>query len=224
MAWDMSEKPSIPEGIPHVCICCPHQSSVSLEWVQSTWGPLQWIPQRDFVKSFRISRGILNLDTHRNFLAKIALEDKTVTHLLWLDSDILAESPPDPNQALRMLLACNIPIVSGLYRAKKSKGDYPYAMWIRNPHGEGYVAIQSWTGNFIKVDVVGFGFILIRREVFEKIPEPWFVWNKQTSEDFEFCEKLVNFGYEVKVFTDVKLSHIGTTKVKIDGSVHVLDV
>jgi GT2 family glycosyltransferase len=158
-------------------------------------------------------------------LAKMALDDPSVTHLLWIDSDIVAESPSDINQALRMLLQLNVPIVSGLYRAKKAKGDYPYAMWSKpSPTAEGYGSIGTWTGNFIKVDAIGFGFVLVKREVFERVPEPWFVWKTQKSEDFEFCEKVAKYGYEIKVYTDVRLSHIGTMKVRTDGAVHVLDV
>lgn len=219
-------QPTIPKGIPHICLCIPHFGAVSFEWVESTYGPLRFIPCVDFAKSNKLARGILNLDTERNMVAKMALEDKSVTHLLWLDTDCICESPTDPNQAVRMLLQCNTPVVSGLYRSKKLKGDYPYAMWMKNPAGEyGYVGIQSWTGNFVKVDTIGFGFVLIKREVFEKIPYPWFVWDKQApSEDFDFCEKMVKYGYDIRVFTEVKLSHAGMMKVKIDGSVHVLDV
>lgn len=212
--------------MPVVAILCPHWGSVSMEWVETTYGPLRFIPQPDFAKAPKLSRGILNLAAHRNALVKMALEDKTVTYLLWLDSDNICESPSDPNQALRMLLSLNVPIVSGLYRAKKSKGLYPYAMWMKNPAGIGYLAIENWTGNWITADVIGFGFVLIKREVFEKVPYPWFVWDSAegVSEDFFWCEKIAQYGYEVKVFTDVRLSHGLTGKVRTDGAVHVLDV
>lgn len=198
---------------------------MSLEWVQTTWGPLIWAGQPDFDKTYQLARGILNIDTERNELAKNALKDPAVTHLLWVDTDSICECPQDPNQSLRLLLACNAPIVSGLYRAKKAKGNYPYAMWMRNPHGEGYLAIGEWTGNFIRADAVGFGFCLVRREVFERVPPPWFSWrDRAPSEDFYFCREAIKQGYEIKVFTDVKLSHEGTFKVLTDGRMHVLDV
>lgn len=227
MAWNTDSQPSIPINMAHVCVLIPHWGSVQLEWVNSTYAPLIFIPQSDFAKSHRISRGIFNLDSHRNVLIKAALEDKTVTHILFLDSDVVVESPADPNQALRILLSLNVPIVSALYRAKKAKGIYPYAMWALNPSGgAGYIDIPTWTGNWLSVGAVGFGFILFKREVFEKTPYPWCEWHEppNPSEDFWACEKFRKAGFEIKVFTDVKLSHIGTMKVKIDGSVHVLDV
>lgn len=224
MAW--AESQPVKTHVPCVCILCPHFSSVSMEWVESTWGPLRWIPQPDFAKTHRLSRGILNLDTHRNELVKAALADKAVTHILWLDTDVVCESPSDPNQALRMLLACNAPIASGLYRAKKQKGQYPYAMWTKNPNGIGYLAIDSWTGNWLKVSVIGFGFVLIKREVFETVPFPWFVWKEVApSEDFYACELFAKYGFETRVFTEIRLSHLGNLKILCEGAkAHTLDV
>jgi hypothetical protein len=185
-----------------------------MEWVESTWGPLRYIAQPDFAKTPRLSRGILNLDTHRNELVKSALADKAVTHILFLDSDIIAESPSDINQAVRMLLACNAPIASGLYRAKKQHGEYPYAMWTKNPNGIGYLPIGTWNGNWLHVSVIGFGFVLIRRDVWDTVPSPWFVWKEVTpSEDFYACELFAKYGFETRVLTDVQLSHLGPLKV-----------
>ena len=198
-----------------------------MEFVNSTYAPLCFMGNTQFAKSNRVARGIMNLDTERNELVKDSLDDKSITHLLWLDSDCIMEDPKDPNEALRRLLSCNVPIVSGLYRAKKAKGSYPYAMWAKNPAGTyGYVDIPTWTGNYITVDAIGMGFCLCKREVFEKVPPPWFVWDKPTpSEDFAWCEKVRGAGYEIKVYTDVKLSHEGTMKVLCkDGAVHMLDV
>jgi len=224
MAWGEGEKPK--NTIPCVAICVPHWSSVSMEWVESTWGPLRYIPQPDFAKTPRLSRGILNLDTHRNELVKSALSDKAVTHILFLDSDVIAESPSDINEAVRMLLSCNAPIASGLYRAKKQKGQYPYAMWMKNPGGVGYLSIESWSGNWLKVAVIGFGFVLIKREVFETVPPPWFTWKEVApSEDFYACELFARYGFETRVLTVVQLSHLGGFKVLCkDGKVNTQDV
>lgn len=227
VAQPTQQTATLPAGMPLVCILVPHFGRVSMEFVQSTYVPLVYVARADFAKTNRIARGILNLDTLRNDLVRMALEDKQVTHVLFLDSDCIIEEPKDPNEALKNLLACNAPIVSGLYRAKKSKGLYPYAMWAKHPAAEyGYTDIPKWTGNYITVDAIGMGFCLIRREVFEKIPPPWFQWDKPTpSEDFAFCEKARKAGYDIKVFTDVKLSHEGMMKVLCkDGAIHMLDV
>jgi hypothetical protein len=229
MAWSENAQPvaqPLKYGVPCVAICVPHFGSVSMDWVESTWGPLRYIPQADFAKTPRLSRGILNIDSHRNELVRVALEDKAVTHVLFLDTDVIAESPKDINQALRMLLQCNAPIASGLYRAKKTNGEYPYAMWSKNPNGVGYLGIDKWTGNWLEVSVIGFGFVLIRREVFETVPPPWFMWKDPTpSEDFYACELFAKYGFKTRVLTDVKLFHAGTLKVRCaDAKIVSLEV
>lgn len=216
MAW-LEARSGLPSGAPVVRVCIPHWGSVSFEFVRSMYVPLE-MPQPDFSKYMLLMRGILNLDTERNELVKQALEDKKTTHVLFVDTDIVPETPTDPNQAIRMLLATNAPIVSGLYRAKQTTGFW-HAMWSKIPNvpvEQGYSPIQSWTGNWITVDAIGMGFCLIKREVFEKVPYPWFEWKRKEgpSEDFAFCQKAKEAGYEIKVLTDIRLSHIGTLKVK----------
>jgi len=225
VAWQETETQQVAK-INHVKICIPHWGSVSLEWAKLTFAPLDLVPQLDFEKQTLLMRGVLNIDTERNELVKTALEDPRTTHILFLDTDNIIEQPPDPNQALRMLLACNVPIASGLYRAKQKAGFF-YSAFIKNPQGEGYAPIQGWTegANWIRVDAIGFGFCLLKRGVFETVPYPWFKWDKPApSEDFYFCELLKQHGYEIRVLTDVRLSHVGVLKVKSDGIVSTPDV
>jgi len=157
----------------------------------------------------------------RNELAKKALE-AGCTHLLWVDSDGVMEVPHDPNHALKILYDCDVPIVACLYRAKQKIGFFN-AAWIKTPGG--YTPIESWTGNWITVDVTGMHFVLIKREVFENVPKPWFHWETgPPSEDFYFYEKAKEAGYQVRIFAEVRLSHLGELKVLSDGSVTTRDV
>jgi GT2 family glycosyltransferase len=196
-----------------------------MQWAYKMLGPLFYLPTPFAEKTPKMVRGI-PLDIARDELVKLALEDPQVTHMLWVDSDEICESPMDPNEALRNLLQCDAPIVSGLYRAKQKEG-FNYAAWMdaKLPNKKGYIPIQSYTGNFIQVDVVGFGFCLTKREVFEKVEAPWFPWNSVSpSEDFNFCEKAREKGYAINVFTDVKLKHEGNLMVNCDGTIKVLEV
>jgi hypothetical protein len=226
-----------------VVLCVPHFGNVSLEWVDSTYAPFRYIPQPDYNKGIKMARGILNLDTERNLLVKMALwnpepngdiivgkNPTDATHVMFLDTDVIMEKPLDVNVAIRMMLdsmkQMNASIVSGVYRAKKKEG-FPYAMWMKSPVGMGYVPISSWTGNFVKVDVIGFGFCLLKREVFEKTPYPWFTWfpDPTPSEDFVFCENAKKAGFGTFVHCGITLSHIGQLKVTCDsGNVVTLSV
>jgi hypothetical protein len=145
------------------------------------------------------------------------------THLFWLDSDHVFENPQNPNEALRLLYMCDAPIAAGLYRSKQKAG-FNYAAWVKTD--KGYTPIQSWTGNWVRVDVTGLGCCLVKREVFEKVPKPWFHWEEEdaVSEDFFFFEKARAAGYEARIFSEVRLSHLGDLKVLSDGGVTTRDV
>lgn len=220
MAWAENASMS------HVKVCIPHFGNVTLEWARHTFAPLDLNPQTDFAKQTILMRGLLNIDTERNELVKEALKDAKTTHIFFLDTDIIFEDPEDPNQALRMLLSCDASVASGLYRARQKTG-FNYAMWKKAKNQEGYTMVRGWTegSNWIKVDAIGLGCCLFKREVFEKIPHPWFKWDTpQPSEDFHFCQKLLEHGYEIRVLTAIKCAHIGTLKVRNDGTITTLDV
>ncbi len=221
MAWNYGK----PNLRPHVCACIPHHGNVSLEWADLMYAPLKGIQQPDFDKSVKLARGILNLDTERNVLVNYALQDPSVTHILFVDTDVLIEKPkPDINEGIRALLSCHAPIASGIYRAKKKEG-FPWAFWMRNPNGQGLMNIDKWSGNWLECDFIGFGFVLIERQVFERLNYPWFLWQEpEPSEDFYFCIQAKAAGFPCKVFTDVQLAHIGQVKISADTKTAVLGI
>jgi len=219
MAWE--HLPSKKFRKPSIALLLPHTGSLPAEFVEKVWGPLRWVPV-DWCDKIPLMCRVPSLPLARNILAQQAL-NAGATHLFWIDSDHVFERPEDPNEALRLLYLCGASIVAGLYRAKQKVG-FNYAAWIKIEGG--YTPIKEWTGNYIRVDVTGLGCCLIKREVFEKVPKPWFHWEEEDaiSEDFYFFEKAKQAGYEVRVFSEVRLSHIGTLKVLSDGKVTTPDV
>jgi len=212
MAWEV-----LSPHKPIIAICLPHTGMLYSEFVQRTWLPL--MTQQDWcIKKVFMCKSY-GLPLARNILVENALKSGA-DYILFVDSDMIPETPSDPNMALRILYECNAPVVSALYRVKKKEG-YTYAMWLKDPKGRGYVAVEKWTGNYIKVDAVGLGFCLIKTEVFEKMDKPYFHWELQDeiSEDFYFCEKVKKLGYTIRVMTDVRFSHIGIFKVTSDGKI-----
>jgi len=109
----------------------------------------------------------------RSTFAYYALKDPNVTHLYFMDSDVV----PPPN-TLQKLLAHDLPIVAGIYpmnvngkRAWSFKMDGEadtkvYGDWLRRdlvlPDG------------LINAVAIGGSTLLIKREVFEKLERPWF--------------------------------------------------
>jgi hypothetical protein len=209
---------------PRIAIAVPYTGSFHTEWVESTYGPLRY-QAVDWCDKIPILSKAPSLPVARDMLIKQSLELRA-DYTFFLDSDLIFESPKDPNLALRTLYQVmsdnsDSKIVSGLYRARKKDG-FTYAMWAQAPEGvKGYVPISEWTGNWIEVQVTGLGCCLIDNTVFKTVPGPWFSWEQKEdiSEDFFFMEKARKHGFVTRVFTDIKMSHIGTMKLMSDGSI-----
>ncbi|MEM2568073.1 MAG: hypothetical protein QXH20_06355 [Candidatus Bathyarchaeia archaeon] len=151
------------------------------------------------------------LDYARNMCVKEALE-WNADYILFLDDDVL---PPD--DGLLTLFLDAVPIVSGLYFSR-----YPPhnpVIFRRKNRNEPWSldAETEWDAEFtrsypknqlVEADVAGLGFMLVMREVFEKIPEPWFKSTLQHGEDVYFCWKAQQHGFKVFVDTRVKCLHM----------------
>jgi hypothetical protein len=135
----------------------------------------------------------------RNLLA-------AVTHIFFMDDDMTF-----PQDALMRLLAHDVPIVSGHY-VKRFPPFWPVAMRYVGPTG--YTSLIDFCPGLQEVDVVGGGCLLIKREVFETIPYPWFEYvseehkGVQTTEDVPFCEKAKKAGFPILLDFDVQCGHL----------------
>jgi hypothetical protein len=160
----------------------------------------------------------LSLTTLRTQLVRMALGTKA-THFFSLDDDVIP-----PENAINTLLAANLPIVCGLYMAKKKKEERTVSAWMKVQGG--YAGISNiQQARYVQVDVCGLGCALIRREIFEKVKEPWFVWEPDgPSEDFYFFDKVSSeLGIKPIVDMEVKCLHIGVFSVDVNGEFDTLD-
>jgi hypothetical protein len=229
------DTPKSDSGLPKIAIIIPFNGNWIPEWVEKMYMPLMYHPVPWCQKVAFLTR-VPSISVARNALVEQAISINA-DYILFVDTDIVMESPTDPNSALNQLFQVinksvdtsspnykDARIVSGLYRAKQKTG-YSYAMWLKIQE-KGFTPIVKWNGNWLNVDVVGMGFCLIDLKVFKAIPKPWFVWNDPggISEDFYFNLLAKQHGFDTRVFTDVKLSHLGTLKVKCDASIVVPEV
>lgn len=192
-----------------VAVCIPHTGTVTSEWCWR-FRHLQ-LPPSSVVLWSRGSP----IDVCRNDLVKDAL-NSGFEWIFFLDSDILVDS-----DVVYKLMANNLPICAGLYRAKKKEG-FCYAAWLKVK--DGYAPIAEWQGTLIPVDVTGLGCCLIHSEVFRRVEPPWFKW-EGISEDFYFFEKAKKHGYQCMIDTTVKCAHVATLKIKPEnGETKRLDV
>lgn len=147
--------------------------------------------------------------TQRERLATEAL-NFNADYILWLDSDITFPS----SVALR-LLAHDEPVVACNYIRRQLPAK-----------GVAYEIIGDWENplpfdvqdELVDVQGVGMGCMLIKTEIFKKLPKPWFEFgwssksNDHLGEDMLLCQKIASAGYTIKIDTVLshELRHLGT--------------
>jgi GT2 family glycosyltransferase len=137
-------------------------------------------------------------------------------YIMWIDSDIIFTT-----QNFEKLLSNDVDICGGLYLMDGGK---QFAV-VKNWNEEKFKT--NGTFDFLTPDDIskspalmevaytGFGFLLIKRGVFEKIKYPWFGPKYHTigncvdfaSEDVSFCLKAKEFGFKIYVDPTVWVRH-----------------
>jgi GT2 family glycosyltransferase len=143
------------------------------------------------------------------------------THLLFIDSDTV---PPD--HTIVSMLRADKDVVAGLVPAMKldvSTGEwaavYTVFNMIRDQHGD-VVENRNPDGHGLQpIDRAGTACMLIRREVLENIPSPRFLTVMDEAgishlgEDFYFCDKAREHGFEVWANMHVVCKHAKTVNL-----------
>lgn len=122
---------------------------------------------------------------------------------------------------VRQLLAHDKDIVSGAY-VHKHIPDLVVAGWFKEIEGISPLKdrVSLKTTGLIEVDWAGAGFMLIRREVFERVPYPWFTCMEVeytsdqgkcaqvVSDDLGFCMKARKHGEKILLDCDCRVEHV----------------
>ena len=134
----------------------------------------------------------------REQAAKYFLESDC-DYMLFLDSDMVP-----PADMVIKLINHDKPIVSALafrrvpnfepciFKDDKFYLDYPKGL--------------------IEVAGVGMACTLIKKEVFEKVPQPWFM-PTALGEDLSFCKRATDAGYKIYCDTELICGHVGSYTV-----------
>jgi hypothetical protein len=139
----------------------------------------------------------------RTQLVEQMLDTPHFEWIAFIDSDM----HPPANSVLR-LLSHELDVVSALYMQRQP----PYVPAVRflengPPRPEEYQGPAA-------VNAVGFGMIVIRRQVFERVPRPWFADDPNTpglNEDFHFCHRAREAGYKIHLDAALECGHVGST-------------
>jgi len=141
---------------------------------------------------------------------RIAMEfDPHCTHILWIDSDMTF-----PANGLQRLLAHDKDIVGAFY----NKRTPPY-----NTVGHLLVPADVSKGGIHRADIMPHGFVLAKREVYERIQSPWYSESYDPAmatpedpdgtvgEDVSFSRKVLAGGIEMWCDADLtfEVGHVG---------------
>jgi SAM-dependent methyltransferase len=150
---------------------------------------------------------------NRNLLVQETLLSSDCTHLWFLDSDVV---PPSPYGLMR-LLQREKDIITGLYARKTVPNQW--LMWIKdnpvnisNPETP-FEIFPEYRDKVTEITGAGAGCLLIKREVFEKVPPPWFKvdYTEGTTEawgeDVYFFNKTRKYGIKSFIDTSVICQH-----------------
>lgn len=169
------------------------------------WSVLN-VPRGHTLKVYH-SKGTL-IANQRQDLAKTAIGEGA-THVLWLDTDMRF-----PKDTLCRLLAHDKPIVAASYATRRIPCK---TVAFANDHDWTNVYTSPESTGLEKVAAVGMGCMLVKAEVFQKMPKPYFAigYNAKAEsfvgEDIYFCRKAREMGHEVLIDHDLskEVWHLG---------------
>ena len=208
----------------HVKICLGYFNRVHLQ----TQDFIKAFEGADINVVFQQCTGVY-IDENRNYLVsqgKSTWEDQIppetdITHYFFIDSDI---SHGDPVGVLKKLLAYNKDIISGAYISRANTNAYTAGYFDKcigdvDPINK---SIGTSETGLIKVDWVGGGALLVKREVFEHkdFKYPWFsrerlinvgsdgkIYAAITGEDVSFCINAKQAGFDIWLDADSVFTH-----------------
>lgn len=148
------------------------------------------------------------------FASREAIAQKAVNeefdYVLWIDSDMTF-----PPSLLLDLIAHDKDIVTGVCAMRR----HPYTPCVYKEK-EKYEAVTEWPDRLFEVDACGFGAILTKVEVLEKMFDKYQTCFQPIygyGEDMSFCRRAKELGYKIYADPNIDIGHIGKTIVKKDS-------
>lgn len=147
----------------------------------------------------------------RNVLDQVCpYTGKGYTHTLWIDDDQVF----NPDMACRLAARGDLDMISAVYY-QKAPPHYP-CVFVRTEDKENkysHYPMVEIPPMIVEVDAVGFGALLMRREVLERTAKPWFALDNRKGEDMVFCVRAKEAGFRVWVAGDYQIGHLGRPPV-----------
>lgn len=134
----------------------------------------------------------------KSLLDSGATEDAAI---VWVDSDVIL-----PPESIIKMAESGKDFITGVYFQRAGK-HYPLVANHRKDT-DTFQWMVKWPKNVIApIDGCGFGCCLTSAKMLVDIEQPWFEY-KKFSEDFDFCIKAKNAGYQLYVDTSILCGHL----------------
>lgn len=145
----------------------------------------------------------------RERLAAFAI-DNGYDYVLWLDSDVMF-----PPTLLMDLYAQDKDIICGVVAARRS----PFYPCVYVNNGETLDPVKEFDGHVIPIDSCGFGAVLMKTEVIQKMFDEFKTCFQPIlgyGEDLSFCLRAKKLGYQLFADPNIPIGHIGKTVITKD--------
>jgi GT2 family glycosyltransferase len=192
----------------HVLIATPLRNNYMHYRFAASLLTMQKVPAVQYMNTVRYV-----IAEARNLLVEYALK-QNCSHVLFIDDDMII-----PNDALVKLLEHDVDIVCGLAFRRLA----PYDPCVFVNVDKDIFPIEHIDKGLVEIDACGSAFVLIRTNVFNKMPKPWYVWGDKSlgiyenagglGEDVSFSLKAKRMGFRVCCDTSVILGHIGEENI-----------
>lgn len=137
---------------------------------------------------------------------------------LWVDDDQVCE-PQDIIDLVNSMRRGAVDIVSPLIAKRTENKHYEPVAYKKfdEARGQWIVWMTGWEEkDLYETDAVGTGFCLVKREVFERLSEPWYERFQSTrnrdryfGNDLYFCTKAKEAGFRIWLNSGVEVGHLG---------------
>ena len=127
--------------------------------------------------------------------------------VMWFDSDMTF-----PSTVLLDLVAHDKDMVTGICAMRRA----PYLPCIYREVDGKLTSVTEWGTRLLEVDACGFGVVLVKVEILEKMFEKYqtcFQPMYGFGEDISFCKRVKELGYKIYADPNVEIGHIGKTVI-----------
>ena len=187
-----------------------YSASYCAEYVQSLVDTIKDCKDHDILTVYKQVNGMHWIDIARDVLAHIFLQTDC-THMLQIDADLGWDA-----DAPRRMMERDKPIIGGTYPIKTDAMNY-----FPIKRGESFTTVDALPG----------GFLMVKREVIERMIDgkpryecstleygklqvaPLFTRKMTDSgyigEDYAFCERAIEAGFDIWLEPNINFSHVG---------------